>query len=185
MFSAAAKALSLPSTEKDPGISLLFAGGWPSAFGGINERQATVSLSEICLLLHGAFLLLAGLGAGFPFGRAILRADAEAERAWRVAHSSLSMGGTTLIAVAAVIWRLPDLAMVSLILVISFVASAYGFALALLYGPLVRQRGLSNSGPVSNRLVFAGNFVGAAGSLIGAVSLCIWVLWALVMPARG
>jgi hypothetical protein len=50
-----------------------------------------------------------------------------------------------------------------------FIASGWGFTLVLPYGAFVGQRGLSNAGPASNRVVFLGNMVGAVGSLIGAL----------------
>ena len=59
------------------------------------------------LLFHGAIVLLIGSLSGIPYGSAITqKKDEEVVRAWRVAHSGLSMGGTTMIAFAAAINQL-------------------------------------------------------------------------------
>ena len=56
------------------------------------------------LLFHGAIVMLIGLLSGIPYGLAITKEkDESVIRAWRVAHSGLAMGGTTMIAFAAVI----------------------------------------------------------------------------------
>ena len=48
---------------------------------------------DLHLLLHALIVLLVGLICGAPMGRAITRNHGEDKvRAWRVAHSGLSMG---------------------------------------------------------------------------------------------
>jgi hypothetical protein len=49
------------------------------------------------------------------------------------------------------------------------IASGYGFAVALRAGAWVGKRGLTASGPLSNRVVFAGNSLGVWASFLGAV----------------
>jgi hypothetical protein len=51
----------------------------------------------------------------------------------------------------------------------SLIASGYGFAVALPVAAFVGKRGLAASGPLSNRLVFAGNSLGAWASFLGAI----------------
>ena len=124
------------------------------------------------MLLNGAIVLLAGFASGAPFGSAILGGRSEdTVRGWRVAHSGLAVGGTAIIAVAL---ALPSLAVgdaLARAIAWSFIASGWGFTLVLPYGAFVGQRGLSNTGPASNRFVFAGNMVGAIGSLVGGALL--------------
>lgn len=126
----------------------------------------------IHLTLHGAIVLLIGLLSGIPYGIAINQKKPEdIVRGWRVAHSGLSMGGTTMIAFSAVISNLELDALFSAILVWSSVVSGYGFSLALPYGAWVGHRGLANDGTVQNRVVYIGNMMGAIGSLIGTLVL--------------
>ena len=129
------------------------------------------------MLLHGGLVLLAGFASGAPLGGAIL-GDETASRVngWRVAHSGLSVGGAAMIAVGL---ALPALDVGDTLLrgiAYAFIASGWGFALVLPYGAFVGQRGLSSSGPASNRFVFAGNLIGAGGSLIGG-SLFVIAAW--------
>ncbi len=124
------------------------------------------------LLFHGVVVLLVGLLAGVPYGRAIVGGRSEAEvRGWRVAHGALCMGATTMLAVAAVLSALAVGSSLKWAVSAAFIASGYGFCLALPYGAAVGHRGLSAAVPLSNRLVFAGNLLGAAGSLIGTLAL--------------
>jgi hypothetical protein len=126
----------------------------------------------IQLTLHGAIVVLVGLLTGIPYGYAINRKqDENTVRAWRVAHSGLAMGGTTMIAISAVLSNLKLDPIFGLTLVWSFVVSGYGFCIALPYGAWVGHRGLSIEGPSQNKVVYAGNMVGAIGSLIGTLVL--------------
>ena len=61
--------------------------------------------------------------------------------------------------------------LVKQVLVVSFIVSGYGFALALTIGPLVGSRGLTAKGPFSAKAVYAGNIVGVLGSLVGSFVL--------------
>ena len=56
------------------------------------------------LLVSGSLVLLIGLLAGYPYGKAITRQALEpVVRAWRLAHSSLAIGGTTSLATGAAV----------------------------------------------------------------------------------
>jgi hypothetical protein len=124
------------------------------------------------LLFHGAIVLLIGLLSGMPYGSAITKNKGEEViRAWRVAHSGLSMGGTTMIAFAAAIAQLKMNEIALLILVWSSVISGYGFCLALPYGAWVGHRGLSLGKTIENKIVYLGNILGVTGSLVSTLAL--------------
>lgn len=124
------------------------------------------------LLFHGAIVLLVGLLSGIPYGSAITKKkDEEVIRAWRVAHSGLSKGGTTIIAVAAAINQLNINTIFLSILVWSLVISGYGFCIALPYGAWVGQRGLTIGKTIENKIVYMGNIIGATGSLVSTLAL--------------
>jgi hypothetical protein len=124
------------------------------------------------LLLSGSLVLLIGLLAGYPYGKAITRRASEPiVRAWRLAHSSLAIGGTTSLATGAVLpwlhaggWERPVIAW-------SLVLSGLAFSIALPYGAWKGHRGLVAEGPFDNWVVYGGNVVGALSSLVGAVAL--------------
>ena len=124
------------------------------------------------LLFHGAIVMLIGLLSGIPYGSAINnQQDESVIRAWRVAHSGLAMGGTTMIAVAAAINQLEIDAIALNILVWSSVISGYGFCLALPYGAWVGHRGLAMGKTVQSNIVYLGNILGAWGSLVSTLAL--------------
>src|SRR3970282_230745 len=56
------------------------------------------------LIFHGAVVLLVGLLCGAPMGRSIVRGRPESVvRAWRVAHTSLVLGGVLLLALGGIV----------------------------------------------------------------------------------
>ena len=124
------------------------------------------------LLFHGAIVLLIGQLSGMPYGSAITKKKSEEiVRAWRVAHSGLSMGGTTMIAFAAVLNLLDTSAIALSILVWSSIISGYGFSVALPYGAWVGHRGLAVGKTIENKIVYLGNILGATGSLVSTLAL--------------
>jgi hypothetical protein len=126
----------------------------------------------IHLTLHGSIVLLIGLLSGVPYGTAITRKKSEnIVRGWRVSHSGLSMGGTTMIAISAVLSNLELNPVLEAILVWSSVISGYGFCIALPYGAWMGHRGLTSEEPVQNQVVYIGNMIGAIGSLISTLLL--------------
>jgi hypothetical protein len=130
------------------------------------------------LILHGGIVLLVGLLSGAGFGSAISRGKSEATvRAWRVAHSGIVMGGVLLLALAPVMPYLRLGAAALTTLVWSLVSSSYAFAIVLPLGAHYGHRGLSGAPPFLNRVVYAGNILGAAGSLIGTL-LLVWGAYA-------
>ena len=124
------------------------------------------------LLFHAAVILLIGLFAGIPYGKAILGKKPESlVHAWRVAHGALALGAALMVALAAVVSSLQVSLLVKQVLVVSFIVSGYGFALALTIGPLVGSRGLTAKGPYSAKAIYAGNIIGVSGSLVGSFVL--------------
>ena len=66
-----------------------------------------MTMPALQLLLHGTIVLVVGLLAGVPYGRAITAGSSEERiRAWRVAHTGLTSGGGVMIAVASVLSQL-------------------------------------------------------------------------------
>ena len=124
------------------------------------------------LLFHAAVILLIGLFAGIPYGKAILGKKPESVvHAWRVAHGALALGAAFTVALAAMVSSLQVSLLVKQALAVSFVVSGYGFAFALTVGPLVSSRGLTAKGPFSAKAIYAGNLIGALGSLAGSFML--------------
>ena len=137
-------------------------------------------MSALWLMLHGGIVLLVGNLAGIPFGRAIvLHRPEKTVRAWRVAHSGLTSGGSSMIAIAAALPHLAPSSVAPAALIVPLVASGYGFALALTYGAWSGHRGIIAKRPWQNVLVFLGNAIGAGGALIGAIVFVAMVLSAL------
>jgi hypothetical protein len=130
------------------------------------------------LILHGGIILLVGLLSGVPFGRAVVRGKPESVvRGWRVAHSGITLGGVLLLVLASVVPQLRLGASMRVFLVWAFVASSYGFAVALPLGAHYGHRGLNSAPPFLNRVVFLGNMIGVAGSLAG-VFILLWGAYA-------
>src|ERR1700722_17316128 len=84
------------------------------------------------LLLHAVVVYIVGLLAGFPYGIAIVHSDSEERiRAWRLAHSSLIVGATMMVATAAVLSHLNAGPFARWFIAGSFVVSGYSFSVAL------------------------------------------------------
>ena len=130
------------------------------------------------LIFHGGVILLLGLLCGAPFGRAVVRGKSEdTVRAWRVAHSSLVMGGVLLLALAGVVPQLQLSASALALMVWVFIVSSYGFAVALPLGAHYGHRGLTSEPPFLNRAVYVGNIIGVVGFLVGG-AIFLWGAYA-------
>ena len=126
------------------------------------------------LILHGAVVLLIGLLCGAPLGSAVVHGKSEETvRGWRVAHSSLVMGGIFLLAVAGIADRLSLGTLGQHMLVWPLVISSYGFAVVLPMAAHYGHRGLAPAQPFLNRAIYVGNMLGAGGLIIGTVVL-LW-----------
>ena len=124
------------------------------------------------LLFNGSIVLLVGLLCGVPYGVAIVKKQSdEIIRAWKLAHGALSLGATTMIAIAAVLSFLVVNQSLIWAISISYIISGYGFCFALTIEPFVGDRGLSYTGTWSNKVVYVGNVIGALSSLFGTVIL--------------
>jgi hypothetical protein len=124
------------------------------------------------LLFHGAIVLLVGLVCGAPYARAINRNEsAQRLHAWRVAHLSLPIGAALMLAVSAVMPALATSQAVKWLVTGSLVTSGYAFCFSLPLAAVVGHRGLLPDGPLSAKLVYAGNVVGAGASLLAAAVL--------------
>jgi hypothetical protein len=126
------------------------------------------------LVFHGLLLVLLRMLVGFPFQQAIVSdAGPEAERAWRVAHTSLVLGGVLYLALAAVAHHLILPRRAALFVVGSLLFAAYAFAIGFVVGPAVGARGLEPVGPALHVAIFA---VFAVGLLL-ALAAVVVLLW--------
>lgn len=124
------------------------------------------------LVFHGAIVLLIGLLCGAPYGSAINRgAPAHTVHAWRVAHASLPIGALLMLVVAALLPSLTVAAGLKGFITLSLIVSSYAFCFSLPLAAVVGHRGLSPRGPLSARLVYAGNMLGAWAALAATVAL--------------
>lgn len=122
------------------------------------------------LVFHGAIVLLVGLLCGAPYGSSVKRnAPAHIVHSWRVAHASLPMGATLMFAVAALLSSFSVASPVKWGIAIALIVSSYAFCLSLPLGAMVGHRGLSSDGPISAKIVYAGNLLGALASLAAAL----------------
>ncbi|SEJ08439.1 MULTISPECIES: hypothetical protein [unclassified Variovorax] len=125
------------------------------------------------LVFHGAIVLLFGLLLGAPYAKAIKRdAAAHIVNSWRVAHLSLPIGATLMLATAGVLSSLAVPGWAMWLIAVALIVSAYGFCVSTPLAAISGQRGLSSDGAAGlGRLVYAGNMVGAIASVAGAVAL--------------
>lgn len=129
------------------------------------------------LAFHGSVVLLIGLLCGGPYGRAINNAaPPHTVQAWRLAHASLPIGATLMIAVSALLSHFAVAVSIKWTITVSLCVSSYAFCVSLPLGAIVGHRGLSFGGPPSAHLVYAGNIIGAGTSLIAAVAL-VYASW--------
>jgi hypothetical protein len=122
-------------------------------------------------LFHAIIVLLVGLLAGIPWYRYQSEKPEHIVDAWRLAHGSLSLGATMMVALSAVLTHLLVGVITKWLIVAAFVASGYSFCFALPIAAWVGHRGLSWLRPTSNKIVYLGNSVGAWSSLGGALVL--------------
>jgi hypothetical protein len=123
-------------------------------------------------MFHGAVVLLFGLLLGAPYARAIKNnAAAQVVNSWRVAHLSLPVGATLMLAVAALLPSFSVSAQVSWVITVALIISSYGFCVSTPLAAVVGQRGLSSESVGFGKLVYLGNMVGAWASVIAALTL--------------
>ena len=121
------------------------------------------------LIFHAAIVLLFGLLLGGPYARSIKRgAAAHVVNSWRVAHLSLPIGATLMLATAPLLASLAVSEAVKWTIVVTLVLSAYGFCVATPLAAITGERGLSAGGKGLGRLVYLGNWMGAFFSTASA-----------------
>jgi len=124
------------------------------------------------LVFHGSIVLLIGLLCGAPYGRAVNQnAPEHIVHSWRVAHGSIPLGAALMFGVAGVLSHLGGGVVLKWSVALFLIVSSYAFCFSLPLAAVVGHRGLSARGPASAKLVYAGNVVGAASSLLAAVAL--------------
>ena len=134
------------------------------------------------LVLHGLLLVVVGMLAGLPFQHAITSDwGPEAERAWRVAHTSLIMAGILYLAIAAIAHHLVLSRAAARFVSWSLIISAYAFVFAFIVGPSIGARGLEPTGPPLHILIFA---VFAVSLLVAFIAVEV-VAWGAFSALRG
>jgi hypothetical protein len=127
---------------------------------------------SVHLVFHGAVMLFFGLLLGAPYGSSIKRgAPNHIVNAWRVAHSSLSIGGATVLAIAAVLPFLNAAIILQWLIAIAWIVSSYAFCIALPIAAVTGDRGLASGADGLAKWAYIGNVVGAGFSLLGAAAL--------------
>jgi hypothetical protein len=140
--------------------------------------------SVLRIAFHGVLLLVLGMLVGLPFALSITGdAGPEAQRAWRVAHTSLMGAGTLYVAIAAIAHHLVLSDRAAGFVTWALVLSAYAFAFTFAVGPFFDARGLEATGPAMNALVF-GVFAVSLPALFIASIIVLWGLLAAVRQAR-
>jgi hypothetical protein len=124
------------------------------------------------LAFHGTIVLLFALLLGAPYARAIKsKASVQVVNSWRVAHQSLSLGAALMFSVAAVLPTLVKSQSFAWTVSLCLIVSSYAFCVATPLAAVTEDRGLASGGRGLARLVYWGNVVGAASSLVGAFTL--------------
>lgn len=126
------------------------------------------------LVFHGAVVLLLGLLFGAPYARAIKRnAPAQIINSWRVAHLSLPIGATLMLAVAAILSLLKVSDVMKWTLASFLIVSSYAFCISTPLAAITGDRGLASGGNGLTKLVYIGNMIGAWASLGAALILLL------------
>jgi hypothetical protein len=124
------------------------------------------------LAFHGTIVLLFGLLCGGPYGRAVNRnAPSHIVHSWRVAHAALPIGAMLMFAVAALLSSFAVGVQIKWAIAVALIVSSYAFCFSLPLAATVGYRGLSSQGPLSAKLVFFGNMLGAWASMLAALAL--------------
>ena len=129
------------------------------------------------LIFHGSIILLLGLIAGAPYGRAILKKRSEDTiHIWRMAHLALPIAAILLFAIAPFIKTLEVSSQIQWMIAILFIVSSYAFGFAMFIGAPTGERGLTFRGPVIAKVAHVGHMVGVLTSLVAALIL-VYAAW--------
>lgn len=124
------------------------------------------------LVFHASVVLVFGLLLGSPYGSAInQKKPAHIVNSWRVAHGSLPIAAGLMLAIAAVLPSFQVSQLVKWLIAGSLIASSYAFCVSMPLAAITDHRGLTRDGKGLQKLVYFGNILGAATSLISALAL--------------
>ena len=124
------------------------------------------------LVFHASVVLVFGLLLGSPYGSAInQKKPAHVVNSWRVAHASLPIAAGLMLAIAAVLSSLQVSQFVKWLIAGSLIASSYAFCVSMPLAAITEHRGLTRDGKGLQKLVYLGNVVGAATSMLSALAL--------------
>jgi hypothetical protein len=125
----------------------------------------------IQLVFHGLLLVVVGMLVGFAFHSAITEnSGPDAERAWRVAHTSLVGLGALYLALAGVAHHVVLSRWAARFSIGSLFFAAYASILAFVVGPVIGARGLEPVGPPFHVFIFG---VLALALLVLLVTVCV------------
>lgn len=130
------------------------------------------------LIFHGAIILLIGLIAGAPYGRAILKKkSADTVHIWRMAHLALPIAAILLFAIASFISLLEVSHTIQWFIAILFIVSSYAFGFAMFVGAPAGERGLTFRGAMTAKVAHIGHMIGVLTSLVASI-LLVYAAWA-------
>jgi len=130
------------------------------------------------LVFHGLLLIVLGMLVGFAFHSAITEnSGPEAERAWRVAHTSLVGLGALYLALAGVAHHLVLSRRAATFSIWSLLFAAYASILGFVVGPSIGARGLEPVGPPLHIFIFGAL---AVALLLLLIAMCVLLTGALV-----
>jgi hypothetical protein len=93
------------------------------------------------LFLNGCILFAIGGGLGIPYWIVLARSP-NAANAWRVAHSSITVGGIGVTAISSAYHMIQLPEQLHVILVAGVLVTGYGFGISTVLGALTGHRGL-------------------------------------------
>jgi hypothetical protein len=107
------------------------------------------------LVFHGLLLIVVGMLVGFAFHSAITdHSGPDAERAWRVAHTSLVGLGALYLALAGVAHHVVLSRRAATFTIRCLLFATYASVLAFVVGPAIGARGLEPVGPPLHLFIF-------------------------------
>jgi hypothetical protein len=123
------------------------------------------------LVFHGLLLIVLGMLVGFAFHSAITEnSGPNAERAWRVAHTSLVGLGALYLALAGVAHHIVLSRGAARFSIWSLIFATYASILGFVVGPAIGARGLEPVGPPSHVFIFGAL---ALALLLLLIAMCV------------
>jgi hypothetical protein len=135
------------------------------------------------LVFHGLLLIVLGMLVGFAFHSAITeQAGPDAERAWRVAHTSLVGLGALYLALAGVARHIVLSRGAARFTISSLLFAAYASILGFVVGPVIGARGLEPVGPPLHVFIFGALALALVLLLVAMIVLLAGAFAALRAP---